>query len=706
MREFRTPIIADPQQIYISALPLCPQSTLLSKTFRSCYGGTLKIKFGAEKNWSRCLATFEGHGNEIDTIAISPDGSRIFSASQDDVRIWDINTGSSSQVFNLQFRQCHANDPRNKKKCCTAAEYSPDGDQIIVANSERIYLLAAHTGTVIWELSVDRHLITLAFSRNGGPIFFGSYRQKFAHDGSRSQSFQYFVSAILLTTDQTNLRFAVDHHIMDTPPFLNGHLSSMALSSSNNKIVASLPDHMLKVWDTQTGNVLLPALQGHTNPLADVAFASDDSMIVSCALDDPIFVWNAETGSLICVLGKYERTWNMFISPDTSQIVAVEFGPSLRAWDWKKGTTIGAPVMVENMDWAAFMPSGRQLIVGLIDGTLHILDWNPADTSGAQAEQNPDFTDVTFSSDGHRCMAGRGDHGVIVYDATTGAVIDELLEVDYILDVEFSPGGKHVAIQTQGGFFVWELVTHHTIELCTSEEYQRPVAFSPCGRWLSFSAPGKVVIWDSATHVATDFPGMIANVGIALSLDGCQIACSGFGNERNELYTWMTQDSANIIYLERKMDKTGYTTDIAFSPNGRQIVSSYSDGTVGVWDSNTGCVLCYPLKGCRVGVHSKVAFSPDGCRIYCSSWSVQHQLVWDAHTHANLFLDDIEPHHRRRDRDMSLLQLLVNGWVVDICNKPIFWLPVIYRRSWSGYGSVMLLGAHGGIMLDILDIPL
>ncbi|PVH68254.1 hypothetical protein DL98DRAFT_441609, partial [Cadophora sp. DSE1049] len=52
-------------------------------------------------------------------------------------------------------------------------------------------------------------------------------------------------------------------------------------------------------------------------------------------------------------------------------------------------------------------------------------------------------------------------------------------------------------------------------------------------------------------------------------------------------------------------------TSLAFSPDGKQIVSGSYDRTVRRWDAATGQLLLPALEGHTSGVTS-VAFSPDG----------------------------------------------------------------------------------------------
>ncbi|THH13419.1 hypothetical protein EW146_g6789, partial [Bondarzewia mesenterica] len=85
--------------------------------------------------------------------------------------------------------------------------------------------------------------------------------------------------------------------------------------------------------------------------------------------------------------------------------------------------------------------------------------------------------------------------------------------------------------------------------------------------------------------------------------------------------------------LQMSMGKhTSWVNSVAFSPDGKHIVSGSGDKTIRVWDAETGAAVSAPFEGHTLGVTS-VAFSPDGKRIVSGSGDTTIR-VWDAETGA------------------------------------------------------------------------
>ena len=111
---------------------------------------------------------------------------------------------------------------------------------------------------------------------------------------------------------------------------------------------------------------------------------------------------------------------------------------------------------------------------------------------------------------------------------------------------------------------------------------------------------------------------------VAFSPDGRHIV-SGSNDETIRLWDALTGgEMGNPL-----QGPTSWVRSVAFSPDGRHIVSGSEDNTIRLWDVQTGGQVGNPLQGHTFGVCS-VAFSPDGKYIVSGSGDRTIQL-WEAH---------------------------------------------------------------------------
>ncbi|KAG8717078.1 hypothetical protein FRC09_014773 [Ceratobasidium sp. 395] len=117
--------------------------------------------------------------------------------------------------------------------------------------------------------------------------------------------------------------------------------------------------------------------------------------------------------------------------------------------------------------------------------------------------------------------------------------------------------------------------------------------------------------------------------GVAFSPDGRRIV-SGCGD--CIVRVWDAETGIVIMSLE---GHTRWVTCVAYSPDGYLIASGSFDCTVRIWDSRTGSEVCKPLEGHSKYVHC-LAFSADGKNV--ASISRDHLVrVWNITTGASIF---------------------------------------------------------------------
>jgi WD40 repeat protein len=134
---------------------------------------------------------------------------------------------------------------------------------------------------------------------------------------------------------------------------------------------------------------------------------------------------------------------------------------------------------------------------------------------------------------------------------------------------------------------------------------------------------------------------------------------------------------------------------MAFSPDGKQVVSGLYDNTVRLWDAATGTAL-QTLERHTATVTS-VAFSPDGKQVVSGSDDNTVRL-WDAAT--GIALQTLEGHtflvtSVAFSPDGKLLPILQvsNYWIME-GDTNILWLPPNYWKSCSATWNRNLIIGH------------
>ena len=172
------------------------------------------------------------------------------------------------------------------------------------------------------------------------------------------------------------------------------------------------------------------------------------------------------------------------------------------------------------------------------------------------------------------------------------------------------------------------------INKSTPHLYLSGLPFSPCksvmAQYLVKQFPriakvavGKLDNWPKNQQVLQGHTDSVNSV--AFSPDGRHIVS---GSYDSTLQVWDAQTGEQVG--NPFQGHTSSVWSVAFSPDGRHIISGSDDRTIRIWDAKTGDQVGNPLQGHTDSVNT-VAFSQDGRYIVSGSDDTTIQ-VWDAHT--------------------------------------------------------------------------
>ncbi len=412
-------------------------------------------------------------------------------------------------------------------------------------------------------------------------------------------------------------------------------------------------------------------LLGHEGDVNGAAWSPEGAKIVTSS-PDQVIVWDASTPK------PYELNDpdnlvvpELTVSPSAGLFTAVAFGPDSRiATGMSDGTTViwklsggrAKPILTLAGHDAAvggvdFSPDGTRLTTSSSDGTVRIWDIT-AEGGGHEWLTLPGAGGVAYSPDGSRLAVGSEEGVVHVYEAATGRTALVLRGHEGRVNaISFDPSGSKLATAgfVDGTARIWDAISGAELGLVDLARIQEPairpadhcgqhptglkqvfdVAFSPDGSVLTtggwFGPPSSTLTWGPVTgelqHILAQGPNQPGtNVGylwgrsVDISSDGQLVAGEGW----NFVFVWAVEDARIVARIpEQQVDA------LAFSPDGRRLVTGSLEGDLTVWEARTGRQLD-SLNG-NLGQVLDLALSPDGARLATSSSDGTVRL-WDLRT--------------------------------------------------------------------------
>ena len=323
----------------------------------------------------------------------------------------------------------------------------------------------------------------------------------------------------------------------------------------------------------------------------------------------------------------------------------------LRGWEWnylKRARAGYRPIIchagTQVVD-VAFSPDGRRIVTAQLDGSTVIWDAATGERRHVLKGHGPGVRGVAYSPDGWRIASNSGCEGEImgvssnetmIWDATTGELIDSLKRIGWGWSVEFSPDGRLIAAASNGAegddraVMIWDATTLKLIRTILNPSGTKLLTFSPDSARLALTHNDDIV---TVVEVKTGktMQALSGHTGgshrMAFSRDGryLAVACGPLLAENyGSIKIW---DVAAAKLLRSLEGHTKIVWGVAYSPDGRRLASASFDHTVKIWDPNTG-QDALTLRGHTYTVVA-VAFSPDGQRLASASEDGTIR-IWDA----------------------------------------------------------------------------
>lgn len=555
------------------------------------------------------------------------------------------------------------------------AEHAHDagGGSLSALLNDAAFVCAADTSTLTPLLAGadPRHADIVRAYRRARPLFGADARANAAYLQEANLALggdpTYLRGAHASPAYTTKWAYSKPSNSLLTLPNQSLFVRSVALgtTASGRSLLASASgDGRVRVWDTDTGDMVGEASTAHTGPVWSVALGAlfDGRLLLATAgAEGTVRVLDPETGIPVQALmaGHTGRVTSVAFGAEISGRTMLASGGSdgsIRLWDAETGQPLGAPLAghvgwVNAVAWGSGQGSGL-LASGGSDGTVRV--WEPA-LGSVQREVSTRHSGSVFSvafgtgSGGRILLASGGeDRMVRLWDVGTGALLHEwaIAGSAPLWSVAFGKGAGNrplLACDGGSGVDVWDAETGERVgaQLTGHSGWVRSLAFgtgSDGGPLLaSAGSDGTTRIWTPETdhHARPAFGQDHGDVwATAFSTGADAVSMLATAGRDRVVRIWDANSGRLLREPLRGHADTVSSLTFGTCADGRPLLASGSyDRTVRVWDGWTGGSLC-ELSGAHRAEVTSVMFgtAEDGQPLLASASRDSLLVFWDLET--------------------------------------------------------------------------
>ncbi len=493
------------------------------------------------------------------------------------VRQWDVNTGQPVRYHTLSDLEM-------------VWAFSSDA-QVLASGGDDLSLWETQEGNVLGAVSQESWVTTLVFHPS----------DKFLATGHDEGTVRLW--------NVKNLQCLREYRFHQEP------ISALSFSSDGNYLTSAAEDKLIALWDVDAGSHL-GTFEGHTDRIPYLAWHPSGKTLVSAGWDTTARIWDTTAFEPIILLNSHaSQVYCLAFTKDGQWLACADSANEVHIWNYADRKTLH--VLRDNdteIRHMAFSPDSKLLACGG-EGVIYL--WDPLQgkvPNGEQAQGTQQIC-MSLSPEGKR-IAVNGPSGLRIWDTEARKSLFLLEEEMPVHVLAYSSDSRWIAGGTDSHIRIWEAESGTPRGLC--EGPQVPItslAFTPDGKILAASGKAGVDIWLFQVDDGEPFlliPDPLNNSTIfdlAFHPEGRLLAIAGI----NQLATSGSTGGISVwdIFNRKKVvEIPGGCTQLAFDKTGQQLACATVDRSIGIWDFSKQEQV-KELTGHDEAINA-LAYSPDG----------------------------------------------------------------------------------------------
>ncbi|HZV02395.1 MAG TPA: WD40 repeat domain-containing protein [Planctomycetota bacterium] len=521
------------------------------------------------------LGAYEGkHTGKVNFVAISPDGRRALSCSEQDqtVRLWDL--AGAKERLKISSKQAYS------------AIFSADGRRAILGENGRVSVVDLLAGKDLKTFEATCRVSALARSDDGKTLLFG------CENGE--------VHAVDIETGNA----------AGTLERRQGAVTGLAFAASGKRVFVGSAGGWIHLCDLDSGDTLRSLTIANGEGGA-VAFSGDHKLALIAGRQRQGFLVDLATGETKAQLPS-NVTDPFVLSEDGSLAIGVDADSVLvidtaTGRQQKKFRGTGRAVTS-----VALSRDAKVAVAGYEDGILRA--WDLATAAPLVSGTTPGPVNA-LAVHGDLALVGGNDGAVRVWDTREGRLVHSLAGTEAaVADIAIA-GSRVITLCAQGVARTWDLDSG---ELLRSFDPDEPGGVFEISRDAKFAILSYVNTSDEGTKSCGLAVRDLSGGGTVKSLeqqtsDMTFLALSPDGKLALAANADLTVGVWDVKRLKLLRSLPGHLTPtcaLAFTPDGKRAWTASTSGTVKIWEVATGDLLrTFEAHAQSV---SGIAFSPDG----------------------------------------------------------------------------------------------